>query len=270
MGDIKFTYSNAKLQSTLYQPADDDLDKYGVKVNTLSGKNHKLTGNIGLQIDAGIVLGDNGAIFYLDDYVASWASADGKAQGGIVDVKTPLMGANTVGDFGHAYLDVSGSGDNRFAIWSTQTQEAVSETGLGSEVKITDQDIDAALKSTEITAAYYNGSEWTAKNLTENTYADVLPKVASNGNKAVVIWQQGESSGNGETIFDAGKFDVDSRIMMSKFDETDWSAPQTLFSTAAVGELGNMNLALLNENTPSSGSGRLPAERTSPSPALKC
>ena len=342
-GSVKYTYSNAKLKSTLYRPyeGDDETDL----VVSQDGKKHKLTGMIGLQLEVGvflasvsysffstnfdlgswptpeynklrdvwegkatvlgsdgslqsvrylamrsggdqvslqfekqslnlrtmlsavnaqetlfktyknidgpknIVLGDDGAVFFLDDYVASWANADGTAQGGIVEVQTPLMGSGVTGDFGHSYLDASGSGSNRFAVWSTQTQEAISETGLGSDVEVTAQDIGAALKSTEITAAYYNGSAWTKTQLTTNTYADVLPKVTSNGNKAVVIWQQGESSQNGETIFDAGKFDVDNRIMMSQFDGTTWSTPQTLFSTAAVGELGNMNLALLNDTT---------------------
>ena len=222
-----------------------------------------------------VVLSDDGkSVFYLDDNTASWASADGSAKGSLIDLdsRTQLHDEDSVGDYGHFYLDASGSGSNLFAAWSTQTQSIQTETRnddseeKGTETfteEVTAEDLGAALNSTEITVAVYNGSAWTVKNLTRDSTADVSPKIAGSGNKAIVAWIGGASSGTASSketddpIFNATNFDVDSKILFSRYDGSSWSAapndssktPGIVVNTATLGNISGMDVAMLSDGT---------------------
>jgi len=119
--------------------------------------------------------------------------------------------------------------------------------------KINTDDLDGSVTYAvglgEITAGVYDGSGWNVKTLTDNDRADLSPKAAANGNKGVVVWQQGDLDVSG---LESGLPTVaisDSRLMFSLYDGTSWGAPAALYSVPANDPVSDYPVAMTDDGS---------------------
>ncbi len=137
--------------------------------------------------------------------------------------------------YGDTYLTTSGANGNYFASWTKQTQvvkyKVIKEGNQVEEIKpaseLTPDELAFTLNSSEIYASVYDktADSWKTTKLTDNSYADLTPAIASSGNKAIVAWRNGISS-KVENLLD---FDVQDYVMYSIYDGSNWSQAKVAY-----------------------------------------
>ncbi len=124
-----------------------------------------------------------------------------------------------------------GTGDSRPQLGLLANGNAIAAWQNAGHVLSSTSGLDEALSSLEIAVGRYNGTNWTAFNLTTNSLMDRAPQlsVASNGT-ALLTWQQ-----------NSGTLDPDSLVMSqvdslyaSFWNGTQWSSPQLVALNAGL------------------------------------
>ena len=132
-------------------------------------------------------------------------------------------------DQGLLWDDGTGDSQPQIGLWTNGN--AIAAWQNAGHVLAPTSGLDEALSSLEIAVARYNGTSWTAFNLTTNALVDRAPQlsVAANGT-AMLTWQQ-----------NSGQLDPDSMVMsqvdslyFSVYDGTQWLSPQVLALNAGL------------------------------------
>ena len=222
---------------------------------------------------------DGKLIVYLDDNVASFANGNGISSGAIITSSDSNLAAGegadekmggesgeklpeltdeekaaadndpatagsgeSIRNYGDYNLGVSGSNGSYFAAWSQQ-RNSTSKAANGN-AEVNNADITIALNSTEIIVSAYKDGKWTSEKLTNNYQADISPKLASKGDKAVVVWETSSGSDT-ENILES---DVSDMLMYSVYDGSKWSEAKVLYN-GSFGEIGTFETAMADDGT---------------------
>ncbi|MCD8181550.1 MAG: hypothetical protein LUF26_08760, partial [Firmicutes bacterium] len=108
-------------------------------------------------------------------------------------------------------LDSVVSADGGFVIWEDMREE------LSSDVS----ELNEILPFTEISAAYFNGSEWVSERLSDNEVYDFSPVISASGNTAAAVWLS-------NTAADFSAQSGVTSLNYAVFDGTSWSDVVTI------------------------------------------
>lgn len=107
------------------------------------------------------------------------------------------------------------------------------------------EDVQNMMSDTEIMASIYNGTTFSAIQLTNNHTPDMAPVVATNGNKAIVVWRSLYAS----DMEDPLNFNGRDNIMYSIFDGEKWSEKEKCLYNGSINHVQALNVEMLSDGT---------------------
>lgn len=134
---------------------------------------------------------------------------------------------------------IAGTAGGAVVAWN----RVFSDFSKGAGDEATYEDFVNIYFGAEIMAGVYKDGKFTVEQLTNNSTPDIAPAVATNGNKAIVVWRS-VSLGDGENYLD---FTQDN-IMYSIYDGTNWSEAKCLYE-GNIDKVKALNAAMLSDGT---------------------
>ncbi|MDR0847000.1 MAG: cadherin-like beta sandwich domain-containing protein [Lactobacillales bacterium] len=146
---------------------------------------------------------------------------------------------NSGTSYGDADLKVSGNNSLAVASWVAITDKSIADRGEGTTVTAEEQ--ASIAKSAEINASIWNGAKWTTTQLTVNSVPDVAPVVASNANKAVVVWRNTYI----DDVSDVRSLSTNDNLVYKIYDKATakWSEQKPLYN-GTNGTITGLDIAL--------------------------
>ncbi|MDR7857567.1 S-layer homology domain-containing protein [Tissierella sp.] len=138
-------------------------------------------------------------------------------------------------EYGDMDLVIDGTEEGAVLAW-TRVMDKIEDAGE----EATDEDIYNILGKAEIMVSSYDGDIITTYQLTENYSADMMPVVATNGEKSIVAWRNLESS-----IDNPLDFSSKDNIMYSVLEGDKWSEAKVLYE-GTVDKVGALNVDMLS------------------------
>lgn len=132
-------------------------------------------------------------------------------------------------------LAIDGTEEGAVLAW-TRIMDKIEDAGEEAR----DEDLYNILGNTEIMVSSYDGDNITTSQLTENYSADMMPVVATNGDKSIVAWRNLESS-----IDNPLEFSSKDNIMYSVIYGGKWSEAKVLYE-GTVDKVGALNVDMLS------------------------
>jgi putative cell wall-binding protein len=143
--------------------------------------------------------------------------------------------------YGDSGLSLAGDGSFAAAAWIRQN---ASLPGKTAGQTLSDAEQALLMNGTEIVAAVYDGTNWTATRLTDNASPDLAPVVATSGGKAIAAWR-GVYSGNAQNLLNFSQQDY---ILYSIYNGSGWSTPKQLYNGTS-GAVKGIEAAMLSDGT---------------------
>lgn len=177
----------------------------------------------------------------LEDTAVSWAKYNGTGFDDLGPIAPNGFPEGFEG-FGDNNVQVAGEGDLVTAVWVTQKDSL--DLTAGGEVE--DDQLGKMLNDTEIVAAIYDGTQWTAHRLTNNSTPNLAPVVAVNEGKVFVAYREIISEYR-DNPFDFSDID---HIMYTVYDgqQQTWSEADTLYG-GGNGTVMGLSAAMLGDGT---------------------
>lgn len=146
------------------------------------------------------------------------------------------------GGYGDSQLKLAGDQSFASAVWVRQSKKIDKDAGD----PVTSADIALISNSTEIMAAIYNGTGWTATQLTNNAAPDLAPAVATNGKYVLAAWRNVYAADSRDPL----NFNSSDTILYRIYNKDTgiWSDPQTLYNGTS-GAVRGLEAAMLEDGT---------------------
>lgn len=142
-------------------------------------------------------------------------------------------------------VDKSNYADMDLVMDGTKNRAVLAWTRVMDNMKDTveeasDEDLYNMMGKTEIMVSIYDGENFTTTQLTENHNADMIPVVATNGEKSIVAWRNLESS-----VENPLEFNLKDNLMYSIFNGSEWSEAKVLYE-GTIDKVGALNVDMLS------------------------
>lgn len=173
---------------------------------------------------------------YIEDTEVRWTKLTGGSYPDGKAVET------SPGGYGDSQLKLAGDQSFASAVWVKQGKKIDKDAGD----PVTNADIALISNSTEVMAAIYDGSDWTAAQLTNNAAPDLAPAVATNGKYVLAAWRNVYAADSRDPLNFSSSDTILYRIYNK--DTGIWSDPQTLYNGTS-GAVKGLEASMLEDGT---------------------